>query len=112
VSADGNAAVEVVPASQEAEVHHDVGYWEAEWVATELGIAITTEILRPQRFEVRGLAHVWSLRTAKIIRTVEVPARIQAIAGDRESPWIIIAGGPYGKYAGTPFVWRVNSIHP
>ena len=70
MSAHEHAAVEVVPASQEAEVHHDIGYWEAEWVATELGIAITTEELRPQRFEIRGLAHVWSLRTGKVIRTI------------------------------------------
>lgn len=110
MSAEGNAAVEVVTASQEAEVHHDVGYWEAEWVATGLGIAITTEVLRPARFETLGRAHVWSLRTAKVIRTIEVPARIQAIVGDRESPSVIVAGGPYGKYTGTPFVWRVNVI--
>ena len=106
---DELATVEVVPASHEAEyMLHDLGYWEAEWVATELGIVVTSEELRPQRFEFRGRVHVWSLRTGKVVRSIEVPARLQAIVGDRKSPWVIVGGGPSGKYTGTPFVWRVN----
>ena len=100
--------LEVVPASRKVEIQANPGVWTAEWISESQGLAVTSEVLHPERFESLGLLHVWSLQTCQVLRSIEVPARLHVIVGGDNSPIVFVAGGPYGKYSGAPFVWRLN----
>ena len=107
---DDAMAVEVVPASQRAELSEG-STWNTDWVSARQGVAVTSETLVPEAFHATGLLHVWSLRTGKVLHTIPTPARIQAVAGDGNSPVIFVAGGHYNKNDNDPdFVWMVDTL--
>lgn len=103
--------IEVVPANQPALIQSQPDGWKTEWISQRQGLAVTSETIYPERFKARGLLHVWSLQTGKVLRSIECPASVQVIAGDGESPVVAVAGGPYNKnLEDPPFVWLVNLL--
>lgn len=110
VMAAGDAStVEVVPASQRAEIGVTGYGWSTEWISGRQGLAVTTEVLVPEAFQSRGLLHVWSLRTGRVLRSVNTPSRVQVIAGDGRTPVVIVAGGAFNKNIDdVNYVWMVD----
>ncbi|OAI56398.1 hypothetical protein AYO49_04440 [Verrucomicrobiaceae bacterium SCGC AG-212-N21] len=103
------STLEIVPASQRAEIGTTGFGWSTEWISEPLALAVTTEVLIPEAFQSRGLLHVWSLRTGKVLRSINTPSRVQVIAGDGRTPVVFVAGGAFNKNADdVNYVWMVD----
>ncbi len=101
---------EVVPCNQPSSIVSDGG-WRREWMSEPLRLAVTSDVLQPDKYRTEGLLHVWSLQTGLVMRSIRFPSLVQVIAGGPDSPVVVVAGSPYGKFdQNPPFVWTVNLL--